>query len=380
MSDILIVGDIYLGDKNIQKNAELGNVQKIFGDFADLIKFSEISIANLESPIIENGDKIPKAGPALKASLKSLTVLEKAGFNLLTLANNHILDYGKEGLESTILECQKNKLDFVGAGLSLEEARKVFRVKVENLNIGIINISENEFSTIGDSSYGANPLDIINNSYDIKLAKENNDKVIVIVHGGREHYNLPSPDFQKTLRFFANCGADAVLAHHTHCVSGYEIYNGTPIFYGLGNFLFNNLSKTSKPLWNFGMGIKLIFNKNEEIKFDIYPYQQCLGNETSIQLLKGIEKNKFLKDIEGLNNIITDEKLLFDSWKNYLISQKSIYRRKFFIKNKWIYKLINRKILPENIFYNKQHEVMCINMIKCETHREILLSSLKAEI
>jgi poly-gamma-glutamate capsule biosynthesis protein CapA/YwtB (metallophosphatase superfamily) len=76
-------------------------------------------------------------------------------------------------------------------------------------------------------------MDIIDNANQIKEAKATHDKVIVIVHGGHEYYNLPSPRMQKQYRFYADQGADFVVGHHTHCISGYEVYNGVPIYYSL---------------------------------------------------------------------------------------------------------------------------------------------------
>ena len=78
---------------------------------------------------------------------------------------------------------------------------------------------------------------------DIQIAKEDNDLVIVIVHGGREHYQLPTPKQRERFRFYADAGADFVVGHHTHCYSGYEIYKGKPIFYSLGNFIFDYKKK-----------------------------------------------------------------------------------------------------------------------------------------
>ena len=104
------------------------------------------------------------------------------------------------------------------------------------ITIAIINFCENEWSIAEEDSAGANPMDFIDNANQIREAKAVHDKVIV--HGGHEYYNLPSPRMQKQFRFYADQGADIVIGHHTHCISGNEVYNGVPIYYSLGNFLF----------------------------------------------------------------------------------------------------------------------------------------------
>src|SRR5690606_22347516 len=83
-----------------------------------------------------------------------------------------------------------------------------------------------------------NPIDIIDNVKQINEARGIADYVFVIVHGGHEFFNLPSPRMQKLYRFYAEQGADIVIGHHTHCIGGYETYKGVPIYYSLGNFLF----------------------------------------------------------------------------------------------------------------------------------------------
>lgn len=375
--DILVTGDVYLGDRVIERTAEQGNAEMLFGDFSSIIQESTLSITNLESPIINEGLAIEKTGPPLKSSIKSLAVLKKAGFNLLTLANNHIMDFGRPGLLSTIRECDKLNLSYVGAGNTSEIANKPFTTIIGEKKISVLNFAENEFSTIwGTESYGANPMDPINNSYDIQRAKKESDLLIVIVHGGREHYEFPSPNFKKTLRFYADCGADAVIAHHTHCVSGYEVYNDKPIFYGIGNFLFNNFGNNIDSLWNVGLGIRFMIKDNNLVNFELLPYYQCRSNEVSIELMHAEEKQMFLGKVEELSKVITDDTVLEDQWKKYIDSQKKAYNRSIYIKNRWLRKFVNRGILPDTLFYNQKYKTLLINLIRCETHREILLDSL----
>lgn len=79
-------------------------------------------------------------------------------------------------------------------------------------------------------------------------------------HGGVEHYNLPSPEIKQLHRFFIEAGADAVVNHHQHCFSGYEVYKSRPIFYGIGNFLFDDARKIDSP-WNYVYIVELRLNK-----------------------------------------------------------------------------------------------------------------------
>src|SRR5690606_25591800 len=122
--------------------------------------------------------------------------------DLVTLANNHILDYNNEGVLDTVEFCKKNKLETVGAGSDLINASKTFYLNIKKRTIAIINFAENEWASASKNSAGANPMDIVDNVTQIKEAKSNSDFVFVIVHGGHEYYNLPSPRMKKQYRFY----------------------------------------------------------------------------------------------------------------------------------------------------------------------------------
>lgn len=113
-------------------------------------------------------------------------------------------------------------ISYVGSGKNLHEAGLPFILEQSEMKIGILNFAENEFNSAGYSSYGSNPVNPISNYYAIKRLKEQVNFIIVIAHGGREHYQLPTPKLRERYRFYVDSGADLVVGHHTHCVSGYE--------------------------------------------------------------------------------------------------------------------------------------------------------------
>lgn len=194
------------------------------------------------------------------------------------------------------------------------------------------------------SRCGANPLNPICQYYSIKEANSNADYVVVIVYGGHEHYQLPSPRMQETYRFFIDAGADAVVNHHQHCYSGYEIYNGKPIFYGLGNFCFDIKGKPSK-IWTEGYMIEL--NLEDKIEFKIYPYKQY-GEKATIELLK---KDVFDKRISELNTIISNPILLKDECNKYY-TRSNVSHFLEPIRNRWILAAQNRGLFPSFVTKN----------------------------
>ena len=140
--------------------------------------------------------------------------------------------------------------------------------------------------------------------YDIKEARSKADYVIVIIHGGVELFWLPTRRMIKTYRFFIDAGADAILNHHQHSCSGYEVYNGKPIFYGLGNFCFD--VPNSDYRWASGYMVEIEFKKLGIIDFAIIPYRQCT-EDACVTIIEGKEKQKLLDTIHEYNRIIANE-------------------------------------------------------------------------
>ena len=374
---ILFVGDYCPIGRN--KNfMEKQMYSDVFGDFEFFTKKADLSIANLEAPLTDTNKAIKKTGPNLKISQSFLKPLKEAGFDVVTLANNHIMDYGEEGLKSTIKVCKKEGIRFVGAAENIEKARQPLLLNINNKKIAIINIAENEFCAAEIDEYGANPLNIITNHYDIKKAKQENDYVFVISHGGREHYQLPSPQLRERYRFFIDSGADAVIGHHTHCFSGYEYYNEKPIFYSLGNFIFDYKKKYQKGLWTQGYALMLKI-EDDNIDFDLIPFNQGRKLKSKLEFLTKKERIIFDAKIEELNSIIANDELFKIAWINYIKTQKKSYKSNLFIQNKYIRELIIRGILPAFFFHTKEHKSLLLNMLRCESHREIMIDVLTSK-
>ena len=371
MTKILICGD-YCPIGEIEKHSLKGQHEKIFNDFLDYIVDADLSMCNLECPITEEQSPSIKFGPLLKAHPDTLKSLKFAGFDMVTLANNHIMDHGVKGLECTIEACQENGLDIVGAGLTLEEARRPFIKEINGKKIAIINVAENEFSNTHGEYPGANPLSFPKNFQDIVNAKKEFDFLIVIFHGGNEMHQLPSPRLKETFRFMIEAGADAIIGHHSHCFSGYEWYNGKPIFYSIGNFVFDYDMRENE-LWNTSYAVMLELKENK-LDFKIIPYFQN-KKEMGIKLMNEEEEKLCMAKIKELNNIIGDDHLLERAFENFIKSKEKQYSH--FLEpytNKYLHWLFGRKIIPS--FYSNKKKKLLLNLIRCESHRDIILNLL----
>lgn len=365
--NILISGDFYISDALKNKNIIDQTVIDIFDE-------ADYRIVNLEAPLTanESKNKILKTGPHLRMSKETIMpYLKHLKVDAVTLANNHILDYGEKGLTDTFESLKQNKVDYVGAGNNLNEAAQPHTLEKNGMRIAIINFCENEWSIAEEDKPGANPMDIIDNTNQIKAAKDTHDKVICIIHGGHEYYHLPSPRMQKQYRFYAENGADAIVGHHTHCISGYEIYNDVPIVYSLGNFLFAKPSK--KDVWYEGLLCKLFIEKDKPIKFDIYPVKQQKSSfQTS--LLKNSEKDTVLEKIQKLNSSITKEGQLLKKWGDFVRKKSKQYLNLYSpissFNNRYMSYLI-KKIRIDKCFMNKNQYKLILNIMRCEAHLDI---------
>ncbi|OFY38932.1 MAG: hypothetical protein A2X18_05450 [Bacteroidetes bacterium GWF2_40_14] len=370
MTNVLIAGD-YCPHGRVESLIEEGNYTDIFGTIRPLIESADYSIVNFESAIVlDKAKPIEKRGPNLKCSSKAIEAIKYSGFDMVTLANNHIYDFGEEGIRDTLSTFQQYGFNIVGGGTNLNNAEQCSFKNLNGKLFAFINFCEHEFSIATNKTGGANPLNPIRNYYQIFEAKKQADYVIIIVHGGHEHFQLPSPRMKETYRFFVDAGADAVINHHQHCYSGYEIYKKKPIFYGLGNFCFDWDGHRNAD-WNEGYMVRLNF-VDDEINFELIPYIQ--GNE-----LPGVipikNKTDFLKRIAQLNSIISNDILLKQKVDDYNITQGRILINLFLPYSTRILNALRRRLsLPSYISKIKLFKIR--NTIDCESHRDKIIGYL----
>lgn len=374
---LLIAGD-YSPKERFQCLIDNDQYVDIFPGLESLFSSVDYSVVNFESTI-SSRESVPisKIGSHLSTSENSLAPLKLLGVNMLTLANNHILDYGEDALNNTMDVVSKHGFDVVGVGKNIKEARIPKIINIRHKNIAIINACEHEFSIATNYTGGANPFDLINIVYDIKYAKSIADYVIVIVHGGIEHYQLPSPRMKKIYRFLIDQGADVVCNHHQHCYSGYEVYKEKPIFYGLGNFCFDSEMdrRLRQSTYNYGYMVKILLSS--EISFEIIPYEQ-FNDIPGIYILDGDRHGKFMQKLNYLNTIIKDDEKLEGEF------QKIAFRNRDYLysafrpyMNRICNKLYYLGLIPS--FLSKKRLRVIKSFVDCESHYELLLENLRRE-
>ena len=380
---IIIAGDLCLQHRTANMTAS--QLQACHQSVRDITVQADYSILNLESAVTNHAEAVPifKAGIPLKCDERILDLIQFMGFHGVTLANNHFADYGGAVLEESLSLLDERHIDRVGSGINIQDAQTVLYKKIKGTTFAFINACEHEFTIADIDKHGCNALDPIQQYYSILEAKKQADYVLMIIHGGHEGYQLPSPRMQETYRFYIDAGADVVINHHQHCYSGYEIYKGKPVFYGLGNLSFdeNGLRHQS---WNEGFLLSLIFD--DGIHFMITPYVQG-DDEPGIYWMNNSQKRMFEERIKELNAIIAHPEALRKAFVEMANAQANDYMYPLLpYQDRWLlclfrYHLLpkrwRKRLLPE--YMTQQRRLLLKNYFQCEAHKDIMNNILSNE-
>jgi len=214
-----------------------------FLKIADELNKADIVFGNFEGPISDKGNKVGSIY-SFRNDPKVIEGLKFAGFNVVSLANNHAFDYGREALEDTLLRLKDANIDYIGAGFDESEAYSPIVKEVRDTKIAFLaytNLGPENWKATGNNSGIAW---IFQDNFekireDIKKAKENCNILIISLHAGEEYQTEPTQFQIDFTKMAIDSGADIVIGHHPHVVQPNEVYNGGYIFYSVGNFVFD---------------------------------------------------------------------------------------------------------------------------------------------
>jgi len=283
---LVAVGDIMLSRTVEQKMIQRNDWLYPFRETYQITTAGDIVFANLESPIIK-GPIIETGQMVFRTDPQSVEGLKFGGFNVLSLANNHMKNYGQEGIEKTIEYLDQAGIAYTGAGLDIEKARQPAIMEIQGIKFGFIAYTDGSFTPNNyeatENRAGSPFLKTEILIEGISNLKERVDVIIVSMHAGTEYSNTPN---QKQIDFAHTAidnGASLVIGHHPHVVQPIEQYKNGYILYSLGNFIFDQMwsEPTRKSV------IVTITFKNEAIEsidltpLKIYYYAQprVLNNE-----------------------------------------------------------------------------------------------------
>lgn len=358
-----------------ESNKELfigGKIEDLFGSgLLQILRDADYRIFNLEVPLTDKKTPIKKCGPALIAETDTVKCYKKVKVDLVTIANNHIMDQGKQGLNSTLTVLKREGIGYVGAAETFEGAKKTYVFDCNGSKIGVYACAEHEFSIVKEGMAGANPFDTLESFDAVNQLKSKCDYVIVLYHGGKELYRYPSPNLQKYCRKFVEKGADLVICQHSHCIGCKEAYKNGMIVYGQGNFLFDH---SKHECWQTGLLVKI--NDNFEISF-----VPIVKRDNRVRLADKNEASTILGEFDKRSDQISDAGFVADQYHQFSLSMLEVYLSKTLgkLRSNLIFKVVNKLLGKQLVkkMYDENSLLSILNAIECEAHQELFVDGLK---
>ena len=369
----ILIGADFVPTESNKKHFSDGEISYLFGDeLLSVLRSADYRIFNLETPLTDQKSPIDKVGPSLIAPTSTINAYKAIDVNMLTLANNHVMDQGSRGLKSTIKTLKEAGIAYMGVGRNIEEASRPQIFEFSQKLVGIYACAEHEFSIVTEEKAGANPFDPFDSCDHIRELKKECDYVIVLYHGGKEYYRYPSPQLQKRCRKMVDAGANLVICQHSHCIGCEEDMESGKIVYGQGNFLFDD---SDKECWKTGLLVEITD------QFDV-SYIPVIKKENTVRLAGTEEKGKILREFENRSKEILSDDFVYmrysqladETLMKYLYVLQGKESVLFRILNKLSRNRLREKRL-EHLYGDKQCRAIR-NSIECETHHELLLQAL----
>lgn len=371
--NILFTGDVFIKET-------IGSF--LSDELKGLIKSHDFTVCDFEGSV-DTPDSKPakKAGPHIRQNADASEIVLNEGFNIMNLANNHIYDYGEEGLKNTLNKF--TNIITLGAGLDFNSAYKAKFVSKGDTKIGFLSFGESEFGALTDNLQNKGGFAWINhhsvNSL-ITKAKKECDILIVMAHAGIEQIDYPLPEWRQRYYELIDTGADAIIGCHVHVPQGWEIYKNKPIFYSIGNFFFD--MPVNQPLWNKGYSVSLNISEKKITNFEVIP---IIKKDNIVHILKDASYDKHLEYLCDILNspdyIDNVNKICLELWdkryKKYYIEAMGWSYFKFSWKD--ILSVIKNKV------FNKKFPIQpafsfdisyILHNIRIESHRWAVIRAL----
>ena len=312
---LLFVGDICFG-KDVKRILHDKGIDYLFENVKQILLEADVSIANLECCIVDT-EWEGEESMAVPSNL--CNGLNKCGFDIFNLANNHILDCGKETMIYTQNYLNDMNMKHYGAGINVEEAVKPLIVKCKGYNIGFLGVTDASKYYASINGPGVASLDKRKLLQQVKKLKKEVDFVVVSLHADLEFVSYPAPWRISLSRSLIVSGALLVVQHHPHVIQGIEEYEGGLIAYSLGNFIFQihghkYMEQRPETAKSFILKVTIEAEKNKpKIKWESIPIR--IDDDHRPYILSNIDSKHQNKYINSLSLNINDKNYIRLQWK-----------------------------------------------------------------
>lgn len=292
----------FTGDINLSEgwttteymDSQAGGMEDCMSDaLLSEMRSADILMINNEYTYSTRGEPLAGKAYTFRAKPERVGTLSTLGADIVSVANNHVYDYGAEALVDTLEILEQAQMPYVGAGRNITDAMQPVSFVVNGRKLTIVAATQIERSTnytkeATENSPGVlktlNPEKFISV---IKAARKNSDYVIAFVHWGTEGTNQYGSDQVSLGQQFIDAGADVIIGGHTHCLQGFDYYNGKPIIYSLGNFWFSNKKLDT------GLSQVVIDTNTNDIAFRFLP---CIQQGCVTSLVEDTEERQRILD------------------------------------------------------------------------------------
>lgn len=299
------VGDVMLARK-VGRLIEQKGTDYPLAELGKELRQYDVAFANLESPISQKGWPLPGKALCFRAHPRTVNSLLAGGIDIVSLANNHAVDYDSPALLETIELLQNAGIAAVGAGSSIDQARRPAVLEREGIRLAFLaysDLADVYFSTkykrparASADRPGVAPLDMAMMLEDVAYASTQADYVIVSVHWGTEYTSQPAAAQVEMAHSLIDAGADVIIGHHPHWLQGIEVYKGGIIAYSLGNFVFDqNWSDETRE----GLVLEVVFSRGRPLQARARPVWIAESQPVWAEGERGERLRKFLVKLSG---------------------------------------------------------------------------------
>ncbi len=266
-----------------------------FGDLRGILSEADIAFANLETPLSDDA----RWSGAFRTPTSFAEGLAWAGFDVLSLANNHALDAEGEGLFDTMESLRRAGVGTIGAGADLDEARRPFKVEKNGVRVAFLGYSQ--FTNVGSAGFalpdrsGVAPLDPSLIEEDVRRARDEADFVVISFHWGIENSRDIHPAARELAHRVIDQGADIVLGHHPHVPRAIEVYEGGVIAYSLGNLVFGH----NHEYWGDNILVRLVLGLDAIRRVEVLPIAGTGDDLARPYVLTGERARAVLDDLRA---------------------------------------------------------------------------------
>lgn len=277
---ISFAGDVHFSEQYIESYERSGISAFADDEMLKYMQRADLFVLNNEFTFTTRGEAMEDKQYTLRSDPQYVKILQELGTDIAGIANNHVLDFGQDAFLDTLDTLKNADIDYIGGGRTLEEA---VTPVVKNINgQSFAFLAATRVSPSYDW-YANSKRPGVLQTYDasdlnkaIKEAEKKYDHTIIFVHWGGERVEIPE-EYQRTLaKGYIDAGADLVIGCHPHVLQGFEYYNGVPIAYSLGNYLFSN--RTGETLL-----LNAVFDETGEVSIYLIPCERKNGVLTRIQ-------------------------------------------------------------------------------------------------